>query len=687
MALGARQQLPEIPARARHLPRMRHLPSQRKVQVLLRPRPSRVRRPSGIAAVAGSNPVAAIVQRFPVAPQPAPRRREPPERRAVVRVHSQRPRVAPNGKRPQLRLIKPVARQHHVYRRFPGHGNLGAEVRVRGTLQAQRRPRVVLRIFRGRSHQRRGALSVSPARGEKSRVSQTSLRGPPRAVRGGDGRAGLGRIRDVRGPGFGSHRGRARVTPRGGFQSRFRFPPSLAVRRSLGVPSPHRLRHRQRVPQALLRGAQPSPRLVRLVVRREQPVKPRGSLVIAKRHGQIRGSPHLRFDAVPRVPVVPFGLGDRTGAPPPERLELVLEALSVGDDDGVQRLGAPVHGGKQAQVHELGDEHPVPLDVLVGEVRASSREPDRRRFDPASGRRQPRLETRAPRVRAPNHGLASAVHGQHERPAARADLRLRLLSQRLQVGVRHRRRRRRVVHQHAVRRNVRVRQLCIQQTGRERRRILRQPPVRLRRVLARYVGHHREDDAYRVVDGFVVGELHRAIEPGVVRVQPRRRERLVRGFGGGGGVDVAGAARVLAPPRVFAPGVRDERRNVGWNPRERAGEAGRVRRRPRLERRRRVRVDDVPRRSGALPRVVKPNPKLGQHVRVPALGVETHAERDPPDVAPRPQRVDEGEAAPGEARVHLGRGRDRDDGAVARLHAPAVLGDAAHRAEPTRRAP
>ena len=141
------------------------------------------------------------------------------------------------------------------------------------------------------------------------------------------------------------------------------------------------------------------------------------------------------------------------------------------------------------------------------------------------------------------------------------------------------------------------------------------------------------------------------------------------------------------PPRSPLACAMREGTSDGTPASARAGEAWRVRRRPWLERRRRVRVDDVPRHPGALPRVVKPNPKLGQHVRVPALGVETHAERDPPDVAPRPQRVDEGEAAPGEARVHLGRGRDRDDGAVARLHAPAVLGDAAHRAEPTRRAP
>ena len=326
---------------------------------------------------------------------------------------------------------------------------------------------------------------------------------------------------------FGSRRGRARVIPRGGFQSRFRFPPSLAVRRSLRRPSPRRLRHRQRVPQALLRGAQPSPRLVRLVIRGEQPVQPRGSLVIAQRHGQIRGDPHPRFDAVPGVPAVPFGLCDLTGAPPPERLELVLEALSVGDDDGVQGLGAPVHGGKQAQVHELGDEDPVPLDILVGEVSASSRVPGGHRFDPARRRRQPRLDMTAPRVRAPDHGLARAVHGQHEGPAARrSDCDLRLCSQRLQVGFRHRRRRRRVVHQHAVRRNVRVRQLCVPQAGRERRRILRQPPVRLRRVLAGHVCHDGVHDADGVIDRLVVGELHRAIEPGVVRVQPRRRERL-----------------------------------------------------------------------------------------------------------------------------------------------------------------
>ena len=105
----------------------------------------------------------------------------------------------------------------------------------------------------------------------------------------------------------------------------------------------------------------------------------------------------------------------------------------------------------------------------------------------------------------------------------------------------------------------------------------------------------------------------------------------------------------------------------------------RVRGGPRGQRFRRVGIRDVIRHPRALPRVVEPNPKLVQHVRVPTLGVEPNAEGDPADVAPRPQGVDEAEAAPREARVHLGRAGDRDDGAVTRLRAPAVLGDAAHR--------
>jgi hypothetical protein len=61
-----------------------------------------------------------------------------------------------------------------------------------------------------------------------------------------------------------------------------------------------------------------------------------------------------------------------------------------------------------------------------------------------------------------------------------------------------------------------------------------------------------------MIDGFVVGELHGAIEPRVVRVEPRRREYLLSV----GSIAHAGGfvARVCHP--VLAPGVRDEGRDV-----------------------------------------------------------------------------------------------------------------------------